>query len=140
MASPTREAGLVAEVSADPGPFCNEAAGDARRLDRERIPGADAHARLIRARIAALSGDRPRACRHFAAAIAGYTDQGMLIFAAAARRRLGELLGDDEGSALVAAADEWMSGQGIRDPDRMASLYAAGGPSPRTGAGAAIAS
>jgi hypothetical protein len=129
----------AARVSADPGPFCREAAADARRLDREGIPGADAHARLIRAGLAALSGDRLRARTQFEAAIAGFTGQGMHIFAAAARRRLGELLGDDEGRALIAAADAWMSGQGVQNPDRMASLYAAGG-SPRTGASTARAS
>ncbi len=43
--------------------------------------------------------------------------------AAAARRVRGRLLGGDAGRALVAQADQWMSSQGIRNPDRMTALF-----------------
>jgi hypothetical protein len=105
------------------GPFLREAAREARRLDRERAPGGRAHASLIRAQVAALTGD-PRGSRaSFDAAIGAFESLGMSLPAAAARRRLGTLLGGHEGSALVAEADDWMTSQGIRDPARMAALY-----------------
>ena len=52
----------------------------------------------------------------------------MGLFAAAARRRLGGLLGGDEGRALIAQADAWMAGQEIRNPARMAACIAPGFP------------
>jgi hypothetical protein len=48
----------------------------------------------------------------------------MLLYAAVARLRLGEMLGDDEGSALAGEARAWMTGQGVRSPDRFAAMLA----------------
>ncbi len=70
----------------------------------------------------------PRPDSLFEGAIRAYRELGMSLFAAAAQRSLGSLLGGDEGRALVAAADQWMTSQGIRNPARMASLYI--GPAP----------
>ena len=62
-------------------------------------------------------------------AAARYAAAGMHLCAAATRRRLGVLLGGDAGHTLVAEADSWMTGQQIRNPQRMADLYAPGFPS-----------
>jgi hypothetical protein len=50
----------------------------------------------------------------------------MALYAAVSRRRLGELMGGPGGSDLVAAADEWMGGQGIVNPARMTQVLAPG--------------
>jgi hypothetical protein len=52
----------------------------------------------------------------------------MNLFAAAARRRLGQLLGGNCGQALIAQADAWMAGQGIVNPARMTAMLAPGFP------------
>lgn len=52
----------------------------------------------------------------------------MRLHAAIARRQLGRLLGGDEGHALVEETDQWMAGQGIKNPARMAALLAPGFP------------
>jgi len=50
----------------------------------------------------------------------------MALFATAARRARGEVLGGETGRALVAEADAWMTAQSIRRPDRMARMLAPG--------------
>jgi len=83
-------------------------------------------AQLIRAGIAADRGDPGTARDLLRAAEAGFRDAGMGLFAAAACRRQGELLAGDAGHALVARANAWMEGQGIKNPSRMTALYAPG--------------
>lgn len=63
---------------------------------------------------------------HLEAAIAGFDASEVALSAAAARRRLGEVLGGDEGRALVRTADEAMARLGATRPDRMAALFAPG--------------
>jgi hypothetical protein len=46
--------------------------------------------------------------------------------AAAARRRLGRLVGGDEGATLVGAADAWMHAQDVRRPERMTAVLTPG--------------
>jgi serine/threonine protein kinase len=109
----------------DSGRLLREAEKAALSLDRERVPVATAHALSIRAQIAATAGAVAQARVLFERAIRAFEELGMSLFAAAARRRLGRLVGGDEGNTLVTGADEWMKSQGIRNPPRMAALYIA---------------
>jgi len=52
----------------------------------------------------------------------------MLLYAAVAGRRRGQLLGGDAGRELVQNAETWMIGQGIRNPARWSAMYAPGFP------------
>jgi hypothetical protein len=52
----------------------------------------------------------------------------MRLYAAAARRRLGRLIGGDAGKALLVEADTWMASQGIKNPARMTAMLAPGFP------------
>ncbi|MCB9683925.1 MAG: protein kinase [Alphaproteobacteria bacterium] len=47
---------------------------------------------------------------------------GQLLQAAGVRHRLGRVLGGDEGAALVRAAEDWMKGQGVVDPEGMVRM------------------
>jgi hypothetical protein len=49
----------------------------------------------------------------------------MNLYATASRRRLGQILGGEEGRAQLERADSWMNQQGIRNPARMADVFAA---------------
>ncbi len=118
-----RSALAVAAGAANPRPLLRAAEKYARRLERERMPWATAHARLIRAGVAAPRGDVGCAVRLLGEAAAAYDALSMGLFAAAARRRQGELTGGADGRALVAAADGWMRGQEIREPERMAMAF-----------------
>ena len=50
----------------------------------------------------------------------------MKLFLAVTERRLGELIGGDEGRALVHQANTWMTAQGIVNADRMTATLAPG--------------
>jgi serine/threonine protein kinase len=123
-----RSALAIATKSTDQNRFFHEAERRARRLERERVPWAMAHAQCIRAGIAAGRGDRTKAHALVTAAARGYEAADMRLYAAAARRRSGELLGGDEGRARIAAADRWMTDQGVRRPTRITAMYAPGFP------------
>jgi hypothetical protein len=112
----------------DARPLVRAAGRDADRLERERTPWSAAHALLLRAGATSLRGEAPRAASLLEQAVKGFETIDMKLYAAAARRRQGELLGVERGQALVTQADTWMSGQGIRNPARMAALLAPGFP------------
>ena len=101
------------------------------RLGREKVAWAVALSAFTRAGVAACRGDLDSAASLLRDAIARLDAVRMGLFASSARRRLGELIGGDEGAALVASADAWMAGQQIRNPARLASAFAPGFPAPR---------
>jgi hypothetical protein len=116
---------LAAAVGArDPGPLLKSAGRDAGRLRREGLAWSRALAGPILAGIAAARGERSRAATLFAEAVTRLEEVDMKLYAAAARRRLGEILGGDEGRAQVERADSWMRQQGIQNPARMADVFA----------------
>jgi eukaryotic-like serine/threonine-protein kinase len=97
----------------------------ARRLKGERMPCPTAYARLIRGALAAVGGDSSRANPLLTEAVACFEAVDMRLCAAAARRRLGEVLGGKRGQEEIDRADRWMSDQKIRNPARMVSMILA---------------
>ncbi|WZO98998.1 protein kinase [Isosphaeraceae bacterium EP7] len=123
-----RSAVGAASTARDPRPLLKAAARFARGLDRQRLAWGQVAARLIRAGAASVRGDSARAAKHLADAIKRADAEQIDLFAAAARRQLGVVLGGDEGRELVARADAWMVAQSIRDPARMAACLVPGFP------------
>jgi serine/threonine protein kinase len=114
----------AASGAADPRPLLRSAERDARRLHREGMAFSKALACAIRAGVAAARADRSRAAILFAEAVTQLEAVDMNLYAAASRRRLGEILGGDEGRARVEEADSWMRRQNIQDPALMANVFA----------------
>jgi hypothetical protein len=112
----------------DPRLLLREADRLARRLDREGTPWSQAMATLIRACIALRRGIHDQAATLFRNAIIRLETIDMRMHAAAARRRLGEVLGGEEGATLIAEADSWMVGQKIVNPVRMTAMLTPGLP------------
>jgi hypothetical protein len=81
---------------------------------------------LVEAAADNAAGDRPAAIAalRLAVARAEATESG--LYAPAARYRLGELLGDDEGRALMQSAVQTMSEWGVRNPARWLWVYMPG--------------
>ncbi len=127
MASLRGAAALAAaEVARDPKLLLRSARGDAHRLEREKAPWATALARLIRAGVASLERDKSQTLSLLDEAATAFDAVDMLLWATAARRHAGALLGGEEGRALVARADALMTEQGVVNPARMAAMYAPG--------------
>ncbi len=99
---------------------------DLRRIERERLLWADPLAKLVRADLDACEGERDRAVEQLVEAIAGFEAAEMSPYARGARRCWGHLIAGPRGRELVDEAEEWMTGQGIKRPDRIARVLAPG--------------
>ena len=119
---------LAAAVSgvAAPARLLQTATELVRLNEREQMTWARPLNALVRAGVAGLGDDHARAAELCAVALAGFEAAQMHLYAAAARRRLGQLVGGAEGRQLVAQADAWMTEQRIKRPDRMTDMLAPG--------------
>ena len=95
---------------------------DIRRLERQRIPVADAVSSLLRGGLAATQGRVEQAVAAWTVAEQRLESADMPLHAAAARWARGRLLGAAQGRALVSEADALMAREGIRVPARVVSL------------------
>jgi tetratricopeptide (TPR) repeat protein len=100
----------------------------ARRLEKQRAPWTTALARLIRAGAFAVRGECYSAATCYRHAAESLESAQLPLYAAAARLRLGELLGD---RALIADAESSFVRRGVTEPDRMAQLLAPNCQAPR---------
>jgi hypothetical protein len=106
--------------------FLRAARRDIRCLYRERMDWAVPLAQLLQAGGAALVGKKTDAVKLLSQAAMNLDRLDMGLYAASARRRLGMLLGTEEGERLIQSADDWMASQQIQNPVRMSALYAPG--------------
>jgi serine/threonine protein kinase len=97
-----------------------------KRLGRARLPVAQTSHLQLTATMARVAGDDETAARLMREVLVRWREMQMQGNLASASRMLGGLLGGDEGRALVADADTWMTTAGIRDPARFAHLLAPG--------------
>ena len=96
------------------------------QLERESLACVGAWARFLRAGIARLKGDDVSAAALLGEAGAISAEHDMPFCAAVAARRRGQLIGGDEGEALVKQAEESMRGDGVVNPERMSDVVAPG--------------
>ncbi len=99
---------------------------DCKLLDKEDAPFTRAWAQLARAGIAAVRGDRNVAVALATRAHEMFEQAGMALYAAAARRQLGVLVGGETGAGHVAAAEEAMGRTLVANPAAYARLLAPG--------------
>jgi len=101
------------------------AARTLQRLKRRTSPRLHWQVWRLEASLAATRGDRERALELLAKAEVGCA-AAMAMLSAPLRRRRGELLGGEEGRALVEEADSALRAQGVVDPARMAACFVPG--------------
>ncbi|HWM88362.1 MAG TPA: AAA family ATPase [Kofleriaceae bacterium] len=95
----------------------------ARRLDRQALAGARPQASALAAGAAAMRGQVDMAVQLLAQAESRFQTAEMELAATAARHRRGELTGGAAGERLVAASEDWMRSQTIRNPAAMTRLF-----------------
>jgi hypothetical protein len=100
----------------------------ARKLTKVPVLGSVPMAGLVLGAVAHARGEHERAIDELASAAVAFDALDMRAFAAAARRRLGELRKGNEGASLVKSADDFMIEQGVVKPARFARMLAAGYP------------
>jgi serine/threonine protein kinase/tetratricopeptide (TPR) repeat protein len=97
---------------------------DARALEGEEKPWGRALGRALRAAIAMSRGDADRAAALYGEAASAFDGLSMALYAAAMRRRKGEIVLGEEGRALVEGADGWMRRLGVVRPERVSAMLA----------------
>jgi len=103
-----------------------DAARMAKKLSSAPQRSFRAFGQMMAAAVAALRGERDRAVALLSDAARGFEEQGMKLYHAVAQRRQGELLGGQAGETLVRGADELMRSEEVRNPERVADMYAPG--------------
>ncbi len=99
---------------------------DARVLRRTRMRYAPGWAALIEAGLALADGRRETAAQQLRFALDLLDQSELAIYAAAARRRLGGLLGGDEGAQLLVQGDAAMHAQGVQNLEAMTEMLVPG--------------
>ncbi len=105
-----------------------EAERYARLIERERMDWSDPLVSLLRAGVASVKGDDRLAASLLSSAADAFKAADMKLYWATAQRRLGQLLGGDEGGKLVAEAESWMLKQKIKNPALITRMLAPGFP------------
>jgi hypothetical protein len=98
----------------------------ARRIYQEEMRWADPLVSLIKAGVANLRNEQGTARSYLSDAVDGFDLANMHLYAAAARRRLGQLIEGKKGEDLKVEAESWMQKQGVHDPERMTRMLAPG--------------
>jgi hypothetical protein len=99
------------------------AEGATRRLEKERLAWSVALATMFRAALAAARGDPAGAMTALESAESQFDGLDMRLYAAACRRRRGEIAGGEAGELLVREADARFVQEGTSDPPRFAGIY-----------------
>ena len=94
------------------------------RIDRKRTEWGSALAELLRAGIDVHRGQTSAALRRLETTEQRLSALDMHLHRAVAQRRRGELTAGSEGETLIAASEAWMRSEGIRNPERLAYVYA----------------
>jgi serine/threonine protein kinase/tetratricopeptide (TPR) repeat protein len=94
------------------------------KIGKEGLPWTNAITSLRRAGILDARGDKDAAIREYRAAVEASDAANLGGHAAAARVRLGTLLGDDEGAAIREKGIESLRAEDVEKPEQFVALYA----------------
>jgi hypothetical protein len=99
---------------------------DAKQILRHNVLWGNGLAELLQAGAAAVGQDRSDALAFLRAGCKSCGAADMELYAAAGRRAQGQLIGGDEGRAMIESADCWIKHQGIRNCARIMAMLVPG--------------
>jgi hypothetical protein len=117
---------LAAASNPDSANLFSLAQESASIIAAKNLPYTTVLADLLHAGLASLEGNQQGAINLLRQLLEKSEGAQMHLHTAAARRRLGGLLGGDEGQKLIRKADAWMHNQGIVQPHRMTRMLVPG--------------
>jgi len=112
--------------ASDPRELTRDAERYAHKIEREECPWGLGFVHAVRGGISSTGGDNAAAVEHLTRSAKAFEASNMRLYAQAARRRLGQLLGGDRGRALIQGADVWMASEEVQDPARLAGTLLPG--------------
>ena len=118
----------VAVTSSDRPALLKTAKREAALLESDDNRFGAPLADLIRSGIAALRYDKAVAAVHLQRAARTFAELDMGIFAAVARRRLGQMTDGEPGLALIREADDFMRAEGVVNPARLTDAFSSSYP------------
>jgi serine/threonine protein kinase/tetratricopeptide (TPR) repeat protein len=95
-----------------------------KKMDSLKGSVSSAFVELFRGALEFRDGRRDHAQSHLMQALRLYEEVEMSQMAAATRYRLGRLIGGGEGDRMIETAVTWLTGQGVKDPEKMIELLA----------------
>jgi hypothetical protein len=113
----------AARTADDPAPLLAEARRAARALERIRAPMARAYATEVRSQLALATGAYESAGGLLKVAAGQFQGLDMPMRAAAAEHRLSDLMAGTAGLAMRSTSTSAMRTLGIKDPERMTSVW-----------------
>ena len=99
---------------------------DAKKILRHNVLWGNGLAELLRAGAAAVRQDRSDALAFLRSACKSCGAADMELYAAAGRCAQGQLIGGNEGRAMIESAEAWMKHQGIRNSARIVAMLVPG--------------
>ena len=104
------------------GSLLRQVEKDAEALESSGLRNTPGWAHSLRASAAAMRGDRTTAQRRFAHAAQVFDAADMVLFAAGARFRQGQLTSSKEGVRLMDEAEQLLSERGVARPERFIDI------------------
>lgn len=119
---------LVVEASSERKAALKTVEKTIPKIERENMDWSNPIAKLMRGGLAAAHGNNAEAVMHLTTAVQGFQSSHMMMYAAIAARRKGQILGGAEGKAQIAAADTDLRARGVKNPERYSNILAPGFP------------
>ena len=95
-------------------------------IEKRGSPDARGFAELFEAALALDRGPSEAGLARLRGALGAFEQAGMRLYAAACQRRLGQLVGGDEGKVLLERGDEFMLAQGVVNVEAETELHCPG--------------